>query len=309
MRIIFMGTPKPAANCLQALIDAQEQVICVVTQPDRPKGRHLHVAASPVKELAQKYKLPLETPEKVKDPIFIDKLKALAPDLIVVVAYGKILPKELLSIPKYGAINVHTSLLPKYRGAAPVQWAVLKGEAETGITVMQINETLDTGDILLQEKVLIDPEDTAETLLDKLFTIGASLLLRAIEQIKKGTITKTPQKEAEATYAPSITKESGEIDWKRSATEVNNRVRALIPWPAAHTFYKGKMLKLLKARPVPTPGKYKPGEIISTKEALLIACGTGGLEIEEVQPEAGRRMTAEEFLRGHPLKIGEILPS
>jgi len=308
MRIIFMGTPQPAANCLQALIDAQEQIVCVVTQPDRPKGRHLHLAASPVKELAHKYKLPIETPEKAKDLIFIDRIKALAPDLIVVVAYGKILPKELLAIPKNGAINLHASLLPKYRGAAPVQWAILKGEAETGVTVMQINENLDTGDILLQEKVLIDPEDTAETLLDKLFTIGASQLLRAIEQIKKGAITKIPQKEAEATYAPSITKESGEIDWKRSATEINNRVRALIPWPAAHTFYKGKMLKLLKARPVPAPGKFKPGEIISTQAALIIACGIGGLEIIEVQPEAGRKMAAEEFLRGHPLKIGEVLP-
>jgi methionyl-tRNA formyltransferase len=309
MKIVFMGTPIHAARCLQALIDAQEQVMTVITQPDRPKGRHLHSAPSPVKELAQKYKVPVETPEKVKDQIFIDKIKALAPDLIVVVAYGKILPKELLDIPKYGAINLHASLLPKYRGAAPIQWAILKGETETGITVMQVSETLDTGDIILQDKVAIDPEDTAETLLDKVFEVGAQTLLKAIAEIKNGAAKKIPQKDAEATYAPLITKESGEIDWKKSATEINNRVRALLPWPTAHTFYKGKMLKILKAEPAPVPGKFKPGEVVDVKDDLIVACGIGSLLLKEVQRAGGKKMTAEHFLRGHRLTIGEILPS
>ncbi|MBI5699073.1 methionyl-tRNA formyltransferase [Candidatus Saganbacteria bacterium] len=309
MKIVFMGTPLPAARLLQALIDAEEQIVLAVTQPDRPKGRHLHTSSSPVKELAEKYRIPVETPEKVKDQIFIDRIRSLNPDLIVVAAYGKILPKDLLTIPKYGAINVHASLLPKYRGAAPIQWAVLKGESETGVTVMQVSETLDTGDIILQDKVAIDPEDTAETLLDKVFEVGAQTLLRAIDQIKKGTEKKVPQKEADATYAPLITKESGEIDWKRSATEINNRVRALIPWPTAHTFYKGKMLKILKAEPAPVPGKFKPGEVIDIKDDFIVACGVGSLLLKEVQLEGGKKMTGEQFLRGHRLAIGEMLPS
>ncbi|MFA4906104.1 MAG: methionyl-tRNA formyltransferase [Candidatus Margulisiibacteriota bacterium] len=309
MKIVFMGTPLPAARLLQALLDAEEQIVLAVTQPDRPKGRHLHTAPSPVKELAQKYKIPVETPEKVKDQIFIDKIHSLDPDLIVVAAYGKILPKDLLTIPKYGAINVHASLLPKYRGAAPIQWAILKGENETGVTVMQVSETLDTGDIILQDKVPIDPEDTAETLLDKVFEVGAQTLLRAIDQIKKGTAKKIPQKEADATYAPLIAKESGEIDWKKSATEVNNRVRALLPWPTAHTFYKGKMLKIIKAEPAPVPGKFKPGEVVDIKDDFIIACGVGSLILKEVQLEGGKKMTGEQFLRGHRLAIGEILPS
>jgi methionyl-tRNA formyltransferase len=304
-----MGTPKHAAVCLEALIDAQEQIITVVTQPDRQKGRYLHTAPSPVKELAQKYKVPVETPEKVKDPIFIEKIKALAPDLIVVVAYGKILPKELIDIPKYGAINVHASLLPKYRGAAPVQWAILKGEAETGITIMQISETLDTGDIILQEKVIIDPTDTSSTLLDKIFMVGAQTLLTAIDQIKKGTAKRMPQKETDATYAPLITKESGEVDWKKSAIEVNNHIRAMIPWPVAHTFYKKKMLKIWRAEPVSVPGKFQPGEVIDVKDDLIIACGMGGILIKEVQLEGGRRMSAHDFVHGHKLTIGESLPS
>jgi len=309
MRIVFMGTPSHAAYCLSALIEAQEQVIAVITQPDRPKGRHLHPAPSPVKELAQKYKIPVLTPEKVKDPIFIDQIKSQTPDLIVVVAYGKILSKELIDLPRYGAINVHASLLPKYRGAAPIQWAILKGETETGVTVMQIAETLDTGEIILQDKVDIDPEDTTETLLDKVFSRGAQTLLKAIEQIKAGTAKRIPQKEAEATYAPLITKESGEIDWRKSAMEINNRVRALVPWPVAHTFYKGQMLKIWKAEPVSVPGKYKPGEIIGAGEELIVAGEPGGLNLTELQLQGGRKMSAAEFTRGHPLAAGDIFPS
>ncbi|HTY13259.1 MAG TPA: methionyl-tRNA formyltransferase [Candidatus Omnitrophota bacterium] len=309
MKIVFMGTPAPAAACLQALIDAEEQIACVVTQPDRPKGRNLRVTASPVKELAMKYKIPVESPEKAKDPIFINKIRSLDPELIVVVAYGKILPKELLSIPKRGAINVHASLLPKYRGAAPVQWALLNGDNETGVTVMQISETLDTGDIILQDTVTIDPQDNSATLLDKLFARGAQTLLLVVDQIKKGTAKASPQNETEATYAPSITKESGEIDWKRSAMEINNRVRAMIPWPVAHTFYKGKMLRLWSAEPVSVPGKFQPGEIVDVRDDLIVACGAGSLLIQELQLEGGRKMGAHDFVRGHRLAIGDSFPS
>ncbi len=308
MRLIFMGTPKHAAVCLEALIAAEEQIILAVTQPDRPKGRHLHTTPSPVKELAQKYKIPVETPEKAKDAVFIDRIRSLTPDLIVVVAYGKILPKELIDIPKFGAINVHASLLPKYRGAAPVQWAILKGEAETGVTVMQISETLDTGDIIMQDKLLIDPKDTAESLLDKLFDRGAQTLLLAVDQIKKGTAGKTPQREADATFAPALAKESGEIDWKKPAVQINNRVRALIPWPVAHTFYKGKMLKLWSAKPVSLPGKFQPGEIVDVKDDLIVACGVGSLLVREVQLEGGKKMSAHDFVRGHRLSIGDSFP-
>ncbi len=291
MKIVFMGTPNQAAFCLNALIEAQEQIVCVITQPDRPKGRHLHQTPSPVKELALKYKIPVETPEKIKEPTFIDKIRAFAPDLIIVVAYGKILPKELIDVPKYGAINLHASLLPKYRGAAPIQWAILKGEAETGVTIMKISETLDTGNIILQEKIPIEPDDTSEILSDKVFTQGAQTLLLAVDQIKKGAAKQTPQKEYEATYAPLITKESGEIDWKKSAVEIKNRIRALIPWPVAHTFYNGKMLKIFKAEAASVPGKYQPGEIVDVKNDLIVASGAGGLLIKEVQLEGSRKMT------------------
>lgn len=306
MKIVFMGTPEPAAKCLQALIDAQEEVVLAVSQPDRPKGRHLHVAASPVKELAQKYNIRIETPEKIKDPNFINKIKGFLPDLIVIVAYGRILPREILTIPKYGSINLHASLLPQYRGAAPIQWAIMKGEAETGVTVMRVAEALDTGDILLQKKVGIDPEDTAETLEEKLFAEGAGVLLQAIELIKSGKAKYTPQKEAEVSYAALITKESGEIDWKKPAFEINNRIRALIHWPVAHTFHQGKMLKIFKAEPVELQGDHKPGQVAGP---LVIACAPGGLKLIEVQPASGRRMPAEDFWRGHKLKTGDIFPS
>ncbi|KAF0135040.1 MAG: methionyl-tRNA formyltransferase [Candidatus Saganbacteria bacterium] len=304
-----MGTPEHAAYCLNALVEAQEQIICAVTQPNRPKGRNLQVKSSPVKELAEKYHIPVLTPEKVKDQSFIDKIKSFAPDLIIAAAYGKILPKEILNTPKFGSINVHASLLPKYRGAAPVQWAIIKGEAETGITIMQMAESLDTGDIILQDKVAIDPEDTTEALLDKIFKQGAQTLLAAIDQIKKGAAKKTPQNESLATYAPLITKESGEINWKKPAAEINNRIRAMVPWPGAHTFYHGKMLKIFKANPVSISKNFMPGEIIGIKENLTVCCEPGAINLMEVQLEGGRKMPAQEFVRGHRLSVRETLPS
>lgn len=310
-----MGTPKPAAQCLQALLDAGEQIAAVVTQPDRPVGRGLKLAESPAKQLAKKYHVPIEQPEKIKNnEPFIDKIRAYAPDLIVVVAYGKILPKELLEIPKHGVINVHASLLPKYRGAGPIQWAILNGEKETGITIMQVIEELDAGDILLQKKIPVAPDDTTLSLGEKLFDLGAELLVDAVGKIKKGTITKTPQNDREATQAPLLMKEIGEIDFRKTAKEVHNQIRGLIPWPTAHTFYHGKMLKLLKSEILSkdrTASCPNPGEILEIikNKGFVLSCQDASLLITEVQLEGKRKMKAAEFISGNKLKEKDILPS
>lgn len=315
MRIVFFGTPEPAAEILRSLIEAKHEILCVVTQPDRPKGRGQKVGFSPVKEIALKHALPLEQPESVKNnPVFSILLESLKPDIGVVVAYGKILPREILEIPKHGFINVHASLLPKYRGAAPVQWALLKGENETGVTIFKLTELLDAGPILLQEKIKTEEEDTAETLSEKLFAEGKELLLEALKRVEEGKARFLPQNEAAATFAPSLTKESGEIDWKKSAREIYDRVRALVSWPAAHTFCRGKRLKILKAKICPvdlTTTSKLPGTVVGIlkSEGFIVAAGQGNLLVLEVQPEAGKRMKAYDFIIGHDVKIGETLPN
>ena len=314
MRIVFMGTPKESASILQALLDAKQGIILVVTQPDRPKGRGLKVIPSAVKELSLKHGLPLEQPESVKDITFIKILESLKPDLIVVAAYGKILPKAILNIPKYGCINIHASLLPRYRGAAPIQWALLNGERETGITIFKLEELLDTGPILLQEKIEIEDEDDAGTLSKKLFKLGSELLLKAITLIEKGQATYTSQPATQISYAPTITKESGSLDFKKSAVEVHNRIRAMNPWPGAYTFYKGKRLKILlsdiKISNLAT-GTHSPGTIIDIIKnvGFIIATSKGHLLIKEVQLEGGKAMRAYDFVIGHKVKVGEVLPS
>lgn len=314
MRIIFMGTPKESASVLQTLLDAKQEIVLVVTQPDRPKGRGLKVKPSAIKELSLKQGLPLEQPESVKDTTFIKILESLKPDIIVVAAYGKILPKAILSIPKHGCINVHASLLPKYRGAAPIQWALLKGESETGVTIFKLDELLDTGSIILQEKIKIEDEDNAGTLSKKLFKLGSELLLKAITFIEKGQATYTSQPAAQVSYAPSITKESGSLDFKKSAVEVHNRIRAMNPWPGAYTFYKGKRLKILlsdiKISNLAT-GAHSPGTIIDMVKnvGFIVATSKGHLLIKEVQPEGGKAMRAYDFIIGHKVKVGEVLPS
>ncbi|MBU1026777.1 MAG: methionyl-tRNA formyltransferase [Candidatus Margulisbacteria bacterium] len=315
MKIIFMGTPQVAAETLKELIKSKHEIICVVTQPDRPKGRGQKVVFSPVKEVALQNDLPLEQPEKVKNnKVFVSLLKSLNPDIIVVVAYGMLLPKEILDIPKYGCLNVHASLLPKYRGAAPVQWALLKGEQETGITVMRLNELLDTGDIIFQEKVEIDDNDNAITLLDKLFDLGKGTLLKALGQIENGTVKYIKQNDSQATNAPMIKKESGEIDWTKSANEIHNRIRAMVPWPVAHTFYKEKLLKIWRSEihvlGLETKTK-QPGTIIQVVKNLgfVVATGNGNLLVSEVQLEGKKRMPAYNFVNGHDVKINETLPN
>ena len=315
MKIVFMGTPEPAAKILQDLVTAKHEILCVVTQPDRPKGRGKKISFPPVKEIALKHTLPIEQPEKLKgNQTFFSFLKSLSPDIIVVVAYGKILPKKILDIPKHGCINVHASLLPKYRGAAPIQWALLKGEKETGVTIMKLDEGLDTGDILLQKKIKIEENDNAISLLKKLFDAGQRLLLRVLEQVKSGKVEGKKQDDAKSTYAPLITKESGEVDWKKTAEEIHNRIRAMLPWPVAHTFYRGKLLKIWKSQihviDLETKNKL-PGTIVQIVKnvGFIVATGNGHLLISEVQPEAGRRMSAASFVNGHDVKIHETLPN
>ena len=309
MNIVFFGTPDPAARCLQALIDSQETISLAVSQPDRKKGRGLEISATPVKLLAQKHKIEVLSPEKVKDQGFIEKIKAANPDLIVIVAFGRILPKEILSIPKYGAINVHASLLPKYRGAAPIQWAIFNGEKETGVTIMYLNETLDTGDIILQEKVLIDYKDNSITLSDKLFDIGSSALLKAITQIKGNAAKRIPQDDNKASYASIITKKSGEIDWRKPAEQIYDQIRAFVPWPTAYTFFNGKILKIWEASMANKPENSVPGEIFFENNTLKVSCGKQALHLLFVQAEGGKKLPAQDFARGHNLISKKILPS
>lgn len=315
MKIVFFGTPEPAAEILEELIKAGHKIICVVTQPDRPKGRGQKVAFPPVKEVSLKHALPIEQPGSVKNnPVFSSLLDSLRPDLGVVVAYGKILPKEILAIPKYGFINVHASLLPKYRGAAPIQWALLKGEKETGISIFRLTELLDAGPILLQKKVKIKEEDTAEDLSERLFSEGSKLLLKALKLIEEGKAEYLNQDETQVTFAPSLTRESGEMDWRKSAEEIYDRTRALLPWPAAHTFCRGKRLKIFKAKTHVldlVTGNRSPGMILQIlkPEGFVVATGKGDLLVLEVQPEAGKRMKGYDFVIGHDVKAGEILPN
>lgn len=311
MKILFMGTPEPAAICLKALIDAKQDVIGAVTQPDRPKGRGLKLAPSPVKELALHNNIKVYTPEKIRDDEAIGFIKGLKPELIVVVAYGKILPKEILDIPKYGAINVHASLLPKYRGAAPVQWALMNGETRTGITIMRITEKLDAGDIMLQQDIKIEADDNTLSLTGKLFDVGSKLLVKAISQIKAGEAAFVKQDEKRVTYAPLLKKESGLIDWRKKASEINDQIRACNPWPVAYSYLNAKMLKIFSAEVGLASETYSPGEIIECvkDEGFLAAAGEGTLFVKVAQLESGKKIKAWELVVGKKIKAGDILPS
>jgi methionyl-tRNA formyltransferase len=305
-----MGTPEPARICLKALIDSKEELVAVITQPDRPKGRGLKVAPTPVKETALHYKIPVFQPEKIKDKEVYDLIRGLKPDLIVIVAYGKILPKEILDIPKFGAINVHASVLPKYRGAAPVQWALLNGEKFTGVTVMKVVEALDAGDIILQETLPIYDSDNTYTLTEKLFKLGAQLLIRAVSQIRSGKASYVKQDEKTVTYAPTLKKDNGVIDWRKKAKEISDQIKAFDPWPVAYTYYKGRILKILKAEQITIEGcaEGRVMEIKNNRGFVVGACD-GALLVTEVQPESGKKMSAWDFLAGHKLQVGDVLPS
>jgi methionyl-tRNA formyltransferase len=310
MKILFMGTPEPARLCLKALIDAKEDLVAVITQPDRPKGRGLKVAPTPVKETAAEHDIPVFQPDKIKDKESIELIRGLAPDLIVIVAYGKILPKEILDIPKYGAINVHASLLPKYRGAAPVQRAILNGDKYTGITIMKVIEALDAGDIIAQESIPIYDADNATTLTERLFKLGAKLLVSTIAQIKSGKVNAVKQDEEKASYAPTLKKESGVIDWKMKAPEICDQIKAFNHWPGAYTYYKGKTLKVIKAEPMRKEGcsNGRIMEILKNRGFVVGVC-EGAVLVTQVQPESGKAMSSYQFAIGHGLQVGDTLPS
>jgi methionyl-tRNA formyltransferase len=315
VKIVFFGTPEPAAQVLKTLIEAKQEIAGVVTQPDRPVGRGQKIVFSAVKEVALKAALPLEQPESVKNnKVFQAWLESVKPDLCVVVAYGKILPKEILDIPKHGFINLHASLLPKYRGAAPIQWALLKGEKETGVSIFQLVEALDAGPVAAQAKVAISDDDDYVTLSKKIFAAACPLLIQVLHDIKTDKVKYVPQDEAEVTLASSFMKESGEIDWRKSAGEIHNRIRALANWPTAHTFFHGKRLKLFKSSVYPldleTRAK-QPGQVIEIirNEGILVATGQGDLLLLELQLEGKKRMKARDFVIGHDVKLGETLPN
>ena len=306
MKIIFMGTPDFAAASLEALIDSRHEIQAVVTQPDKPKGRKGELTPSPVKVIAKREGIKVYQPLKVRDEEFVKTLRAYNPDVMVVVAFGQIIPLSILKMPKYGCVNIHGSLLPKYRGAAPIQWAVLDGEKETGITTILMDEGIDTGDILLKKTIKIDTEETSGSLFDKLMALGAKTILETLDELEKGNLTPTKQGESPTAYAKMLTKAMGLIDFTKPAKELDCFVRGMDPWPSAYTLLAGKTLKLWKVRVVEGDGK--AGSVIGIdKESFTIACGEGAIEVLEVQLEGKKRMSAGDFLKGSTLNIGQEL--
>ena len=304
MKVVFMGTPEFAVPTLQALID-HHQVAAVVTQPDRQRGRGKKVQFSPVKEKAAEYKIPVLQPEKARDEEFIQELETIAPDVIVVVAYGQILPERILNLPKYGCINVHGSLLPKYRGAAPIQWAVLNGEEKTGITTMYMEKGLDTGDMIDKAEVVLDPKETAGSLHDKLMNLGADLLLETLDKLEKGTIVRTKQDDSQSCYAKMLSKEMGRMDFSRSAKELEQWIRGMNPWPSAYTTMNGKTLKIWDADVVSYEGSEEPGTVVKvTKDTIIVAAGEGALALKEIQLAGKKRMPVQAFLLGSSVETG-----
>ena len=313
LRIIFMGTAELSCASLEEISAGKDfQIIAVVTQPDKPKGRDLKLTSSPVKILSEKLNLPVLQPPKARDEKFIAELSGLKPDLIVVVAYGQILPPALLDVPKFGCLNVHTSLLPKYRGAAPIQWAIADGNSETGVTIMKMDAGLDTGPILAMRRTPILPSDDSQTLHDRLAKLGADLLVETIPGFASGNIVPQPQPAEGSTYAAKIKKEDGQIDWNLPAEKIWCRLRAFTPWPGAFTFLKTEtkpqLLKIWKVEAVEKNGA--AGNILSADQTgIVVACGQKALRILELQREGGKRLPAEQFLSGFPLAVGQHLIS
>ncbi|MGQ0792924.1 MAG: methionyl-tRNA formyltransferase [Deltaproteobacteria bacterium] len=306
MRIVFMGTPEFAIPSLEALMRSDDEVVAVVCQPDKPKGRGLALSPPPTKILAEKGGIAVLQPAKVRTEEFHRELSALKPDVICTAAYGKILPKNILDIPPMGCLNVHASLLPKLRGAAPINWAIIRGQSATGITTMIMDEGMDTGDMLLSREIPINADDTGETLSEKLSSIGAELLIETIILLKSSRLTPAQQNHAEATYAPMLRKEDGAVDWSKSAVEIENLVRGAIPWPSAYTGLEGRMLKIFKAQVC--EGSGSAGEVIKAdRKTLRVATGAGVLALLEVQIEGGRRLGIEDFLRGKRVREGTVI--
>lgn len=313
MKIVFMGTPDFAVDALQALIKAGHQVAAVVTQPDKPKGRGKELQMTPVKACAIAHDIPVFQPVKIKNPEAIAVLRGYQADIFVVAAFGQILSEEILAMPKYGCINIHASLLPKYRGAGPIQWAIIDGEKKTGITIMQMEKGLDTGDMLFQTEVEIEAKETADTLHDKLAAAGARLIVEALPKIEAGQVTPRKQDDAESCYAKMLQKSMGRIDWSMEAEKLDCLIRGLISWPGASTILRGKTLKIWEEEPadegsfaVQTERK-EPGVVLAVeKDAFYVQTGSGALKVTAVQPEGKRRMAVKDFLLGYPIKAGEM---
>lgn len=313
MRIIFMGTPEFAVPVLESLINSRHEVVAVVTQPDRPKGRGKNMQFSPVKECALAHNIPVMQPVNVSVPEVIDELRAYEPELIVVVAFGQFVTKKIREMPKYGCINVHASLLPKYRGAGPIQWAVINGEKESGVTTMYMCREIDKGDMLLKDMVTLDPKETGDSLHDKLSMMGGPLLLKTIDQLEDGSAVRIPQCEEESTYAPKLEKTMGNIDWTMDADRIERLVRGLNSWPGTFTKIHGKTVKiwdcdvvrqetLTENQAAATPGTV----IVSEKDQLIVKAGNGALSLRMLQPEGKKNMTVDAYLRGYPIAQGEL---
>ena len=309
MRILFMGTPDFAVPSLEALIGAGHTICGVFTQPDKPKNRGMKLQAPPVKERALAHGLPVYQPVKLRDGTALALIRELAPQLIVVAAYGRILPDDILAAPPEGCINVHSSLLPAYRGAAPINWAVLNGDQKTGVTIMHMAHDLDAGDIISQASTPIDPDETVVALHDRLALPGAELLVETVARIDAGTASRTPQDHSKATLAPMLGRELSPMDFRRTARQLHNQVRGLIPWPAAVTVLGDKRCKVFRTVVSDETTHAAPGTVLSAgKEGLAVACGEGTvLHLEEIQPDGGKRMRATDYLRGHPVAVGTVL--
>lgn len=303
MRIVFMGTPEFAVPSLRQLIADGHEIVCVLTQPDKPKNRGMKLMPSPVKVVAMEHQIEVYQPATLKSGEALERLSALKPELIVVAAYGKILPKEILDLPRLGCINVHSSLLPRYRGAAPINWAILNGETETGVTIMYMAEGLDTGDIISQRATAVDPDETVESLHDRLALLGAELLGETVAAIGAGTAQRVPQNDAESCYAPMLSRQLSPIDFSRSAHEIHNQVRGLIPWPATTMEIKGQTFKIFAVEETGMDSTQGAGTLLGAdKQGINVVCGDGKvLRILELQAPGKKRMRAVDYLRGHPL--------
>jgi methionyl-tRNA formyltransferase len=309
LNLVFCGTPRFAVPTLEKLVDNGFRIHLIVTQPDRPKGRGLELVSSPVKESALKLNLPITQPDRIKaNDEFSAQLTALKPDAIIVVGYGRIIPQWMLDLPPLGNLNLHASLLPKYRGAAPIQWAIANGETVTGVTTMRIDAGLDTGDILLQQDLPIAPNDTAETLAPRLASIGANLVAETLRRLQAGSVDPRPQDNSQASLAPILKKEDGLVDFSRSAADIFNRIRGFQPWPGAHTKFRGKTLQIVKARPA--ADALPPAELHATADRLRVGCGHNtSLELLEIQLEGKKRSSAGDFVRGYRPHLREKLGS
>lgn len=310
IRIVYMGTPDFAVEPLEAIIKAGYEVAAVVTQPDKQKGRGKEVKMTPVKECALRHGIPVFQPVKIKEPEAVAELEKYQADLFVVAAFGQLLSEEILNMPEYGCINIHASLLPAYRGAAPIQWAVLNGEKESGVTIMQMDKGLDTGDMLLKRSVELSPTETGDSLHDKLMHLGAELIVEALSKLEKGELVPEKQKDELSSYAKKLTKAMGQIDWSKDAVSLERWIRGLNSWPSAYTFFGGRTLKIWEAQVAEENGaqKAEPGQVVSvSREGFTVACGQGALQILSLQLEGKKRVLTREFLLGYQVEPGMIL--